>query len=364
MGIVPLSGLIVQRNEIMKSNKWVRGWLLAGLVMIFFQIVLGGITRLTGSGLSITKWDIVFGSIPPLTTEDWQIAFDMYKQTPQFAKVNSLMDLEAFKMIYFWEYIHRLWARLMGFVFIIPFLFFLFKGWFTPLLKKQLLIVFLLAVLVASFGWIMVASGLINRPWVNAYKLSFHLILAVILYGYLLWTFLSYSVTDFSVNASQRLSRFIGIFFTVVFIQIYVGGVMSGMKAGMYFPTWPDMNGAFLPDYLWMGKNWTWDNFVHYDQDRFMPGWVQFIHRLLAYMVALMGLLGIYFFHKDQNMKIRLWMLLTFFVVLLQVLLGISTVVGSKGMTPVNLGVLHQMGAMGVFTCALVLFYYTKRSKI
>ena len=331
--------------------------------MIFFQIVLGGITRLTGSGLSITKWDIILGTFPPLTVEDGQSAFDMYKQTPQYAKINSLMDLSAFKMIYFWEYIHRLWARLMGFVFIIPFVFFWLKGWLTSQLKKQLLIVFLLAILVASFGWIMVASGLIARPWVNAYKLSFHLTLAVILYGCLLWTYLCQFNTDGITRTSAGLVRFIGLFFTFVFIQMFIGGVMSGMKAGMYFPTWPDMNGAFLPDYLLEGKNWTFNNFVHYDRHRFMPGWVQFIHRLVAYIVVSMSLIGVYLFRKIRSVKIRLWMLLTLFVTILQVLLGIVTVMGSKGFTPVSLGVFHQIGAMGVFTCSVVLFHYSRRDQ-
>jgi len=157
----------------------VKIWLFIGLVMIFVQVLLGGITRLTGSGLSITKWEIVTGILPPMSQEAWQAEFDLYKATPQYQKINEGMSLSEFKFIYFWEYIHRLWARMMGFVFIIPFVVFLFKGHLDKALIKRLGGVVLMAAIVASFGWIMVASGLEDRPWVNAYKLSLHLGLLV-----------------------------------------------------------------------------------------------------------------------------------------------------------------------------------------
>ena len=159
----------------------VKIWLVIGLVMIFFQIIIGGITRLTGSGLSITKWEIETGAIPPLNHDQWQDEFELYKRTPQYQKINQGMDLSRFKWIYFWEYLHRLWARSMGFVFLIPLVIFWLKGYLgVKGLKKDLLIVFLLAALVGMFGWIMVGSGLVERPWVNAYKLSIHLGLALI----------------------------------------------------------------------------------------------------------------------------------------------------------------------------------------
>ena len=150
-------------------------WLLTGVFMLFVQIIVGGITRLTGSGLSITKWEIITGTIPPLNAVQWDAAFDLYQATPQYQKINQGMSLAEFKFIYFWEYIHRLWARAMGFVFLIPFIYFAIKGWIDRKLMKNLGIVVLLAALAASFGWIMVNSGLKDRPWVNAYKLAVHL---------------------------------------------------------------------------------------------------------------------------------------------------------------------------------------------
>jgi len=171
-----------------KPKKIIFVWLWFGFGMILIQILLGGITRLTGSGLSITRWDIVTGILYPLTEEKWNYYFEIYKQKTQYQKINQDMNLEHFKFIFFWEYFHRLWARLMGFVFIIPFLFFIIKKWLDKKLLFRLIIVFLLAVIVASLGWIMVASGLLQRPWVNAYKLSFLLIAAVTLLSYLFIT--------------------------------------------------------------------------------------------------------------------------------------------------------------------------------
>ena len=155
-----------------KYRKAVKVWLIIGLVMIFFQVVIGGVTRLTGSGLSITKWEIVTGTLPPLSDSQWLEEFELYKATPQYQKINEGMSLSDFKFIYFWEYFHRLWARSMGFVFLFPFLFFWWKGWIDKPLMQRLGITVLLAAIVASFGWIMVASGLIDRPWVIAYKLT------------------------------------------------------------------------------------------------------------------------------------------------------------------------------------------------
>lgn len=170
--------------------QWLKYWLFTGLIFLFFQVVIGGITRLTGSGLSITKWDIVTGTFPPMSEETWIEEFELYKKTPQYHKINAGMSISAFKWIYFWEYLHRLWARTMGFVFLIPFLIFYRKKLISNHLLRRLGVVILLAMLAATFGWIMVASGLVNRPWVNAYKLSFHLCIALSVYTALLWTYL------------------------------------------------------------------------------------------------------------------------------------------------------------------------------
>ena len=341
----------------MKINKWVKWWLFVGLVMIFLQIVLGGITRLTGSGLSITKWDIVIGSIPPLNQGDWQAAFDLYKETPQFQKVNNLMDLGAFKQIYFWEYIHRLWARLMGFVFIIPVFIFLLKSWIPKPLKIRLSVVFLLALLVASFGWIMVASGLINRPLVNAYKLSFHLILALILYIYLLWTYLISVNNNKLYKYLAPYKKLFAFIFAFILLQMFFGGIMSGMKASLYYPSWPDMNGEYFPAVLFDSNYWNYENFVNYDSSRFMPALIQFLHRLFGYIIFLLSIVSLYKLWKSQSEITRLWTILFFLIILLQIILGVLTLIASRGTIPVLLGVLHQFNAILLLTLSVFMYY-------
>lgn len=349
------------REEI---SKVVKVWLIIGLVMVFFQVVLGGITRLTGSGLSITKWEIIMGTIPPLNSGDWKAAFDLYKATPQYEKINEGMSLSHFKFIYFWEFFHRLWAKTMGFVFLFPFLFFLFKGMLSKTLLKDLGIVILLAVIVASMGWIMVASGLINRPWVNAYKLTFHLSLAFILFGYLLWTtFKAYSGRPKVIN-NLGIRKWIIGFVWLLGIQIFLGGIMSGMKAGLFYPTWPDMNGELIPSQLLSGSNWIVDNFVNYDKNSFMPGFIQFFHRSIAYLLIINGL---WIFKngfkqsKRVNLDKALLMLITMLVI--QIILGILTVINCKSSIPLNLGVLHQAGALLLFSASLYLLYLNPKLK-
>ena len=180
-------------------------WLIVGLIMVVGQIVIGGITRLTESGLSITEWKPLSGAMPPLNEADWAVEFGKYQESPQYAKIFADISLSDFKFIYFWEWFHRQWARTMGLAFIVGFLVFWRKGYLNPPLMRRLGVVVLLAALAASFGWIMVASGLIDRPWVNAYKLTLHLALGLSLFAYLLWvTFPGYSA------AKRRLSTFFG----------------------------------------------------------------------------------------------------------------------------------------------------------
>ncbi|MCB0662592.1 MAG: COX15/CtaA family protein, partial [Saprospiraceae bacterium] len=233
----------------------VKAWLIIGLFMLVMQVVIGGITRLTGSGLSITKWEIVTGAMPPLNEAAWMSEFDLYKATPQYQKINEGMSLSEFKFIYFWEYLHRLWARTMGFVFLIPFLIFWRKGYIDKPLMKRLGIVVLLAAIVAAFGWIMVASGLVDRPWVNAYKLTLHLSLALVVFGYLLWTtFFTYDTPKAASWVTEDLKGGINILFGLVIIQIMLGGLMSGMHAALVYPTWPLMHDSFLPGLIFEGE--------------------------------------------------------------------------------------------------------------
>lgn len=350
-------------EKIKLYSKAVKVWLAIGLIMVAVQIFLGGVTRLTGSGLSITKWDIVTGTIPPLTQAEWEDAFDLYKQTPQYHKINSGMTLPDFKFIFFWEYTHRLWGRIMGFVFLIPFIVFWRRKEIDTPLMRRLVVVVLMAAVVASLGWIMVASGLINRPWVNAYKLAIHLSAALILFGYLLWTYYSVAIPNKRVIHNDVLKRWITIFMVIFFTQLFLGGMMSGMKAGIYFPTWPDMNGQFVPRVLLDSANWVSDNFVYYEQSPFMSGLVQFFHRLFAYLLIIIGL---YVFFKGRNIKGTRFFTASLYLfvgmVNVQVLLGILTVMNSSGAIPLWLGVFHQLGAILLLTSFLLLKFQIRKT--
>jgi cytochrome c oxidase assembly protein subunit 15 len=342
----------------------VKIWLITGLLMILIQIALGGITRLTGSGLSITRWEIVTGTLPPLSEAAWQEAFDLYRQTPQYHKINQGMTLDAFKFIFFWEYFHRLWARLMFLVFVVPFGWFLYRGMFSRRLLPRLLIVVGLAGLEGFFGWIMVASGLIKRPWVNAYNLTLHLSMAIVIFSYLLWTtFIAYQPQGATGAASKKWGlRFSWGMVSVAFLQIALGALMSGTKAGLSYPTWPDMHGAYLPAVLLDPANWIAENFRNYDSDIFMPTLVQFLHRNTAYLLS--GLI-IYFVwrvgkYETKNTSLRLGNSALLVMLTVQVLLGIFTLLNCNGGIPVTLGVLHQAGAIVLLSILLFVTYQLK----
>ncbi|MEO7177007.1 MAG: COX15/CtaA family protein [Saprospiraceae bacterium] len=340
-----------------ETPKVVRNWLILGLILIFFQIIIGGVTRLTGSGLSITKWDIVLGTFPPFGEVAWHHVFDLYKATPQYQKINEGMTLGEFQFIYFWEYLHRLWARSMGIIFLVPFILFSSKGWINRQLRKRLGLVVLFAALAATLGWIMVASGLINRPWVNAYKLALHLIVAILVFGTLLLAILEvqYSNRPKIKDRKQKLGFAV---LSLLFIQVFVGGMMSGMKAGLFFPTWPDMNGEFIPAFLLDGDNWLLQHVNDYDKHPFMAGLVQFLHRSLAYTIGIcVSILAYRTMVNSKDVVLRTSSKYMFILMLIQVVLGIITVLNCTGHIPVLWGVLHQAGAILLFGSGICTYF-------
>lgn len=340
-------------------SRAVKIWLVAGLVMIFLQIVIGGVTRLTGSGLSITRWEIVTGTVPPLNEADWELAFDLYRQTPQYHQINQGMTMADFKFIYFWEYFHRLWARLMFFVFIVPFGVFLWRGMFSRRLLPRLIGVVLLAGLEGFFGWIMVDSGLTKRPWVNAYNLTLHLCMGLIIFGYLLWTaFIAFRPAP-AVFPNRQLKKFKWGMLGVAFVQIALGAMMSGTKAGLFYPTWPDMQGVFLPAVLLDTSHWTAVSFIEYDTNPFMPALIQFLHRNVAYVLTLMVLYFVWKMHRSPELtgSVRRSLVILLAALFVQVLLGIFTLINCVGQVPVGLGVFHQAGAVLLFSTLLYVVY-------
>lgn len=333
------------------ANKKVAYWLLLGAFMIMIQIMLGGITRLTGSGLSITQWNVIMGSVPPLNDAQWQQAFDLYKETPQYKLMNSDMTTDGFKSIFWWEYIHRLWARLIGFAFIIPLIYFLQKKMINRQLGKQLMIIALLGALQALLGWIMVQSGLIDKPWVNPINLSSHLMLALILFSYILWVALSLLQPPMESGIVLKTKRFSVTLLVLLFLQILYGGLMAGNKAALSYPTFPKIGTYYIPDGLFSLEPW----FVNFFENSAM---IQLIHRTLGGIVAI---LMIYFFWQTRRQKVTALLKRALrwlpSLVILQVLLGILTLVNSLGRIPVVPGVLHQMVALLLLTVMVIIHF-------
>lgn len=331
--------------------------------MLFFQVVIGGITRLTESGLSIVEWEPIKGALLPMTEEGWLSEFEKYKESPQYREINEGISMSDFKFIYFWEWFHRNWARFMGLVFAIPFVIFYFTRSFDKHLVKRLGGVVLLAGLAASFGWIMVKSGLYERPWVNAYKLAMHLCIAFTVFSYLLWTYLDGYKWNF-VNTRSISFSLLKVFMVLLWIQLFVGGVMSGMKAGIYFPTWPDIGGEFVPSVILDASQWSYENFNYYERSPFMPALIQLIHRTTAYTIFFLGIwLGYKGIKASQWRALKVSSIVLIIMILVQVLIGIITVLSCQGEVPISWGVLHQAGGLLLLTGSYIFYFLVKRGR-
>ncbi len=332
----------------MESKSYSKGvsyWLLIGCVMVVVQVLLGGITRLTGSGLSITEWNVIMGWIPPLNDLQWEEAFDKYKQFPQFHLLNSEMDLSGFKSIFFWEYLHRVWARLIGVVFLLPFLYFLVRKKFSASFVQLLLILFALGALQGLVGWMMVSTGLKDRPWVTPLSLSTHLLLALLTYCFIYWVYLNYNQRERTNNLSIT---YLNGLIMLTGVQLLFGGFMAGSHAALNFNTWPSMNGSFIPMGLWNEQLSFFKNFVENNT------WIQFIHRNTAYVLTL-AIVVFWFLNRTKKGVNELhWLLLIIFV---QVALGITTILLSVGKITLVWAVAHQGCAIILLTLLLRLRY-------
>ncbi len=336
-------------------NRAVVNWLLIGVAMIIIQIILGGITRLTGSGLSITEWDLGKGTLPPLNHEAWLVAFDKYKQTEQFKQLNSGFTLPDFKFIFFWEWFHRLWGRLIGVVFAIPFIVFLVQKRFSREMVLPLIILFLLGALQGAVGWIMVASGLTGDAiYVRPTKLAMHFVLALILLAYTYWFTLKFLVKRESFVFSNRLKNFTWIILVLLFVQLFYGGIMAGYKAAVYAPTWPDINGQVIPTVMTedIPSSLTAVD-ARYFTERKAVITTHFIHRGLAYLLVILVIAWTVISVRIRSTKsfgrVRWWPLA---MVLLQTILGVLTVLSSTGIRAYKwnqfewMAQLHQLVAL------------------
>ncbi len=330
------------------SNRPVAIWLLCGCFLIFCMVIIGGITRLTGSGLSITEWKPLMGAIPPLNDEDWQIAFQKYRQIPQFQKINYNFNLGDFKSIFWWEYVHRLLGRLIGIVFIIPFLWFYFKDKFDKSTIRKVLFLFILGGMQGIIGWFMVKSGLSEKTSVSHIRLAIHLITAFITFGFTLFFALEILNGNAHTQSKKSIRKFVKILFTIVTIQIIYGAFVAGLHAGKIYNTFPSMNGKLIPEglfYLQPG----WVNFF----DNLTT--VQFIHRSFAGMIVILTFILFYLSGINKMNSIQKNGILFFMsAVFLQFVLGVFTLLTSVNIT---LAVLHQAGAFVLFSASVYLLF-------
>ena len=342
-----------------KDKKHVGIWLLIGAFMVFIQVVIGGITRLTESGLSITQWDVIGGTVPPLTQNDWQEAFSLYKETPEYQKLNKGMGMGEFKFIYFWEYFHRLWARTLGFVFILPFIYFLIRRKINGTWIKRSMGAFALGGLAGVFGWVMVKSGLQDKPMVSPYRLAIHLGIAITTLSYLLWNAWHLLAERDPIRAKLAgLRNFALGLTTLLCLQILMGALVSGMEAAKAYPTWPAMSNSFIPPVLLDGGNWQWSAFVNFNKELLPHALVQFLHRNLAYVVVLLAvpftIMGLKRLPQTESHVTRLGLMVIPALILLQAMLGVAILLNTTNEIPVALGVIHQ--AMAIVLLAAMLF--------
>jgi len=324
----------------------IRIWLYAVAMLIFSMVLLGGATRLTESGLSITEWQPVIGTLPPLSDSEWKIGFDKYKAIPQFKVLNSGMTLSEFRAIFWWEWAHRLLGRLIGVIFLLPLLFFLWRGWIERGLRKRLLAIFALGALQGAVGWWMVASGLADRIEVSEYRLATHLVLACLIYTAVVWTAVAHDARA-TVNAPKRLRACAVVLIVLILIQISFGALLAGLRGGPIFPTWPLIDGSLIPSTEAMVTlQPVWRNMF----ENVLT--VQVEHRLMAYALWLFAIVHAVDITRTLGRSRALIVVLVLVsAVTLQVALGILTLIFEM---PLTLALMHQATAMAVLTIAIV----------
>lgn len=339
-GIQGESGAAVPRQ------RGLRIWLLIVAAMVVGTLIVGGATRLTESGLSITEWKPVAGMVPPLTDAKWAQEFEAYKKIPQYRQMNFGMSLDEFKTIFWWEWAHRLLARSIGAVFLLPFLFFLWRGGLSSDLKRRLWIIFALGGLQGAVGWWMVKSGLTERVSVSQYRLAVHFMLALLIFSAIVWTLRRLTPKP-AVKAAAGVGLTGKVLLGLVFLQLYFGALVAGLRAGHIYNTWPLIDGSFIPAAasLFFEQPW-WRNFF----DNTLT--VQFTHRMIAYALFVLALVHVAGIVRARAgaavLNGALWLAAA---ISFQVVLGILTLLH---VVPISLGLAHQATAIVVLTLALI----------
>ncbi len=322
----------------------VAAWLLACAALVFAMVVVGGVTRLTHSGLSIVEWQPLVGTVPPLSLSDWETLFAKYRETPEFRKVNFGMDLEGFKRIFWWEYVHRLLGRVIGLAFLLPFVWFFARGRLERKLAWQLAGVFVLGALQGALGWYMVASGLVDDPRVSHFRLTAHLGVALAIFAAELWIALRLLEARAVPAAPRALGRFALAIAAIVFAMALSGGLVAGLRAGFAYNTFPLMNGQLVPPEILMLEPW-WKNFL------WNTATVQFVHRGIAWLlIVLVPLFWWQAARAPLAPRARLACHLLLATLAIQVALGIATLLM---VVPVGLAAAHQGGAVLLLGAAL-----------
>ncbi len=329
-------------------DKYLYYWLIIMFILVSSIIIVGGLTRLTDSGLSITEWEIIKGFFPPLSNSDWNNYFSLYKQIPEYKLQNFDMTLDEFKIIFWWEWAHRFLGRLIGLFFLIPLIYFSFKKGISQ--TKSLFIIFMLICFQGFLGWFMVKSGLVNRVDVSHFRLSMHLTTAFIILSLILWNILKYKNYNFTNNHIIKYNLPL-IFLFTIFLQIIFGAFVSGMDAGKIYNTWPLMGNNYFPnDSIFLNL---FDIRVFSD-----PSLVQFIHRNLAYLILIIFLLILYFVITEKLFNFYNIMKYLGLVLFIQIFLGIVTILSGAQMF---LASMHQISSIILISLSIYLLFLNKK---
>ena len=332
------------------SNYQLKIWMVSLLVMIMLIILVGGLTRLTDSGLSITSWELFIGSLPPLTNNKWLEYFDLYKTIPEYKEQNFNMTLSEFKIIFWWEWAHRQLGRLIGLTVLLPMIYFTFKNGLWIL--KEYSIIFFLVCFQGFIGWYMVSSGLVERVDVSHYRLSLHLVTAFIILSIVFWKFLK--LTNLKINEITFKLNLIKFFLFLLYLQLVIGAFVSGMDAGKVYNTWPLMGTSYFPD---DSRFVEFFNISLFDN----PSIVQFIHRNLAYLICFIYLYILYEVLKNGNSRLKFPILIIGGTLLFQIFLGILTILSG---VKIFYASLHQINSILIIISTLYFLYITKNKEI
>ncbi len=329
------------------DNNLIGLWLLTICLLIFSMVIIGGATRLTNSGLSITEWKPIMGAIPPLTDQDWHVAFEKYKLIPEYKLENRGMSLNEFKYIFWWEWFHRFLGRFIGIVFLVPMLLFWVSGKFTLDLKLKCSALFILGGLQGALGWYMVKSGLVDRVDVSQYRLAAHLGLAIFIFAATYWVYLGLKPITYHQEKLTRMGfvKFSGTVLVIgLFLQIVLGAFVAGLHAGLSHNTWPLMDGSIIPAGLFTMSPW----YLNFFENVLT---VQFNHRMLAYVLLIWTCYHLYLVANCMGEGRHLWSIALLLIgLLMQIALGIWTLLA---IVPISLGLVHQAGALFVLLIAI-----------